>query len=91
MQKGINFMDSFFSKLKEQSFTILLLVAVMYYQNSLFVSQMDEYKKVVHDKDALILRLTNDERARLLERETYLMEQRDNFVEDMRNQLAPTK
>ena len=86
MQKDTNFMDSFFSKLKEQSFTILLLVGVMYYQNNLFMSQMEEYKKVVHDKDILILKLTNDERTRLLEREAYLIEQRDKFIEDIKNQ-----
>lgn len=85
MSKEPNFMDSFLSKLKEQSFTILLLVGVMYYQNNLFMTQMEEYKKVVHDKDELILKLTNDERNRLLEREAYLIEQRDRFIEDMKN------
>lgn len=91
MQNQTNIMDSFFSKLKEQSFTILLLVGVMYYQNNLFMSQMEEYKKVVHDKDTLILKLTNDERTRLLKREAYLMEQRDKFIEDIKNQTILKK
>jgi len=84
------FMESFISKLKEQSFTIIILVGVMYYQNYLFMSQMEEYKKVVQSKDELILKLTNDERARLLERETYLIQQRDKFIEDLRQkELTP--
>jgi len=40
-----NFTDTFFSKLKEQSFTIIILVGVMLYQNWLFTNQMSEYKE----------------------------------------------
>ena len=35
-----NYANTFMSKLKEQSFTILILVGIMYYQNTLFTSQM---------------------------------------------------
>ena len=52
------------------------------------MSQMDEYKKVVQSKDELILKLTNDERTRLLEREVYLIEQRDKFIEDLRQRIT---
>ena len=76
--------DTFFNKLKEQSFTIILLVGIMYYQNVVFTNQMDEYKKMIHEKEELILKLTEEERTRLLEREKYLIEQRDRFIEDMR-------
>ena len=85
MTQATNFVDSFFSKLKEQSFTILLLVGVMYYQNSLFTSQMEEYKRVVREKDEAIFKLIDEERARLLQRESYLMNQRDEFVKDLRD------
>lgn len=88
MKQESNFTESFLSKLKEQSFTIIILVGVMYYQNYLFMSQMDEYKKVVQSKDELILKLTNDERTRLLEREVYLIEQRDKFIEDLRQRIT---
>ena len=80
-------MEAFLSKLKEQSFTIIILVAVMYYQNSLFVSQMDEYKKVVQSKDELILDLFSQERQRLLEREKYLIEQRDKFIVQLQEEV----
>lgn len=81
--KGGTITDTFFSKLKEQSFTIILLVGILYYQNVNFNAQLDEYKKLIDEKEALVLKLTEDERQRLLEREKYLREQRDKFVEDI--------
>jgi hypothetical protein len=79
--------ETFLNKLKEQSFTIILLVGIMYYQNILFTNQMNEYKKMITDKEQLILKLTDDERNRLLEREKYLMNQRDEFIDDMRQRI----
>ena len=73
--------ETFFEKLKEQSFTIILLVGILYYQNMNFKSQLEEYKKMIDEKETLILKLTDDERARMLERNQYLMEQRDKYVE----------
>lgn len=75
------FGDIFINKLKEQSFTIILLVGIMYYQNSLFTSQMNEYKKMIEQKEQIILKLTEEERMRLIEREKYLIGQRDEFIE----------
>lgn len=77
--------EAFINKLKEQSFTIILLVGIMYYQNVLFTNQMEEYKKMITEKEQLILKLTDDERNRLLEREKYLMNQRDEFIDDMKS------
>ena len=51
-------MDAFLSKLKEQSFTIILLVGIMWYQNNLFNSQMKEYKEMIKEKENTILQLT---------------------------------
>ena len=79
--------DTFINKLKEQSFTIILLVGIMYYQNVLFTNQMNEYKKMITEKEQLILKLTDDERNRLLEREKYLMNQRDEFIDDMKEKI----
>lgn len=78
-------MDTFLNKLKEQSFTIILLVGIMWYQNSLFTAQMSEYKGMIKEKEQLILKLTEEERDRLLKREQYLIEQRDRFIDDLRN------
>lgn len=79
-------MDTFLQKLKEQSFTIVLLIGIMYYQNTIFTSQMAEYKKMISEKEQLILKLTEDERQRLIEREKYLMNQRDEFIEMLKKQ-----
>jgi hypothetical protein len=77
--------ETFFEKLKEQSFTIILLVGILYYQNMNFKSQLVEYKKMIDEKETLILKLTEDERARMIERNQYLTEQRDKYVEELIN------
>lgn len=87
MADNKNFSDTFFSKLKEQSFTIILLVGIMFYQNMLFTSQMNEYKKIIEEKEKLVLKLTDDERNRLIEREKYLIQQRDGFIQDLRETI----
>jgi hypothetical protein len=79
------FGEVFMNKLKEQSFTIIILVGIMYYQNTLFTTQMSEYKSMIKEKEQLILKLTDDERNRLIEREKYLMNQRDEFIKDLKN------
>jgi 5,10-methylenetetrahydrofolate reductase len=82
-----NYAETFMNKLKEQSFTILILVGIMYYQNTLFTTQMNEYKGMIKSKEELILNLTEGERQRLLEREKYLMTQRDEFIKDLKTQI----
>jgi hypothetical protein len=77
--------DIFFTKLKEQSFTIILLVGILYYQNVNFNNQLNEYKKMINEKETIVLKLTEDERIRLLERTKYLQEQRDKYVEELIN------
>jgi hypothetical protein len=79
--KGIT--DTFFTKLKEQSFTIILLVGILYYQNMTFNQQLEEYKKMITQKEELILKLTEEERQRLVERTEYLMDQRDKYVDEL--------
>ena len=79
-----SFTDTFFSKLKEQSFTIIILVGVMLYQNWIFTNQMSEYKTIINEKEQLVLKLTEEERQRLIEREKYLISQRDEFIEELK-------
>ena len=52
-----NFGDTFLSKLKEQSFTIIILVGIMWYQNNLFTTQMREYRSIIDEKEKLVLKL----------------------------------
>jgi hypothetical protein len=86
-----NFVDTFLSKLKEQSFTIIILVGIMYYQNVLFTNQMNEYKKMIQDKEQLILKLTDEERERLIGREKYLIDQRDGFIDELKELVKNQK
>jgi hypothetical protein len=83
-QQPTNYADTFLSKLKEQSFTIMLLVGIMYYQNTLFTNQMNEYKAMIKAKEDLILKLTEEERQRLIDREKYLIGQRDEFIKELK-------
>jgi hypothetical protein len=47
---------------------------------------MEEYKQMIKEKEQLILKLTEEERNRLIGREKYLIEQRDKFIEDLKAQ-----
>lgn len=77
------FTDTFFNKLKEQSFTIILLVGILWYQNNTYKTNLSEYEDMIKDKDAIILKQTNDERQRLIDRMSYLQDQRDKYVEEL--------
>jgi hypothetical protein len=90
-ENNSNFVDTFLSKLKEQSFTIIILVGIMYYQNVLFTNQMNEYKKMIQDKEQLILKLTDEERERLINREKYLLDQRDGFIDELKELVKNQK
>jgi len=55
--------DTFLSKVKEQSFIIILMLGGLYYQNKLFEEQIEIMRN----------------------REAYLIQQRDKYVEDIIN------
>jgi hypothetical protein len=77
--------DTFFTKLKEQSFTIILLVAMLWYQNNTYKNNLEGYKLMIKDKDDIILKMMSAERQIMLERNERLMEQRDDYVEELIN------
>lgn len=77
------YMETFIGKLKEQSFTIILLVGILWYQNNTYTTNLEEYKNMIKEKDETILKLTDDERQRMIERNKYLSEQRDKFVDEL--------
>jgi len=86
-EQSSGFVDTFLSKLKEQSFIIILMLGGLYYQNKVFDDQLDRYKQLVDEKQKYIDVMVSAERDRLLIREKYLMEQRDAFVIDMKEEL----
>ena len=77
------FAEIFFSKLKEQSFTIILMVGMLIYQNKVFNDQLTRYEKLVGEKQQYIDKLVEEQRQRSVLREQYLIQQRDTYVDDL--------
>lgn len=77
------FTEVFLGKLKEQSFTIILMVGMLIYQNKVFNDQLTRYEKIVDQKQEYIDKLIEEQRQRATLREQYLIQQRDVYVEDL--------
>jgi len=75
------FFDVFISKLKEQSFVIILMLGVIYYQNRLMEERVAFWQKQYEDKEDYIKKTNESDKQILLERINYLQDQRDKFVE----------
>jgi hypothetical protein len=73
--------NTFIDKLKDQSFTIILMIGGLYYQNQMFQQQLNRYDAIVKEKQEYINTIVDAERERMLAREQYLMKQRDEFIE----------
>lgn len=73
------------SKLKEQSFTIVLMLGGLYYQNKIYDAELLKDKVELDKKDIIIDKLINNQIERMTLRETYLIQQRDKYVEDIIN------
>jgi len=76
-----NVATTFVDKLKDQSFTIILMIGGLYYQNQIFESEIARYNKVVTEKQEYINMIVDAERERMIAREKYLMDQRDQFID----------
>jgi len=77
------FTEVFLSKLKEQSFTIILMVGMLIYQNKVYNDQVDRYEKIVTEKQQYIDKIIDEQRQRATLREQYLIQQRDAYVDDL--------
>jgi hypothetical protein len=80
--------DTFLSKLKEQSFSILVMVAVVYYQHTLWQADRARLELDLQRKGAQVDAMVEAERGRLVEREKYLIGQRDQFIDMLKEQAA---
>jgi hypothetical protein len=76
-------LDIFLSRLKEQSFTIVLMLGGLYYQNKIYDTQRLKNEAELAKKDLIINELINDQFERMTIRESYLIQQRDHYVEDI--------
>lgn len=73
--------NTFVDKLKDQSFTIILMIGGLYYQNQMFQQQLNRYDSIVKEKQEYIDKIVDAERERMIAREQYLMKQRDEFIQ----------
>jgi len=81
------FVDTFLSKLKEQSFTILIMVGIIWYQGRMMEERVAYWQKLYEEKEAYIEQTVKDDKAIMLDRINYLQGQRDKYVEDAINEL----
>ena len=81
------FADTFLSKLKEQSFTIIVMVWIIWYQGRMMEERVAYWQKLYEEKEAYIEQTSKEDREDLLERVKYLQDQRDRYVEESLDEL----
>jgi hypothetical protein len=81
------FMDTFLSKLKEQSFTIIIMVGIIWYQGKMMEERVSYWQKLYEANEAYIEQTVKEDKAIMLERIKYLQDQRDKYAEDAINEL----
>ena len=79
------FADTFLSKLKEQSFTIVLMVGIIWYQGKMMEERVNYWQTLYEDQKAYIEQTIKDDKQIMLDRIEYLQQQRDMYIEDAIN------
>ena len=85
------FTDTFFSKLKEQSFTIIVMVGIIWYQGKLMEERVAYWQKLYEEQKAYIQQTDKEDKQILLDRIEYLQQQRDKYVESAIEELKTNK
>jgi len=80
------FTDVFLDKLKEQSFTIVLMVGILIYQTLNKNAEIEKLEKQIDVKQEYIDKMVEDQRQKWQVREQYLLQQRDTYIEDLLKQ-----
>lgn len=81
------FTDAFLSKLKEQSFTIVLMIGIIWYQGKMMEERVAYWQKLYEEQKVYIQQTDKEDKQILLDRIEYLQQQRDKYVEDALNEL----
>ena len=81
------FADVFLSKLKEQSFVIILILGVIYYQHRLMEERVAFWQKQYEEKEAYIQQTVASDKEIMLDRIKYLQDQRDQYAQDAIDEL----
>ena len=79
------FTDTFLSKLKEQSFTIVLMVGIIWYQGKLMEERVDYWQKLYEEQKVYIQQIEKEGKQLMLDRIEYLQQQNDKYAEDVIN------
>ena len=87
LENKSGFIDIFLSKLKEQSFMIILMLSVIYYQNRLMEERVSFWQSQFEKQQLEIETTTKEDKQVLMDRISYLQEQRDKYVEESFNNL----
>ena len=85
------FADAFLSKLKEQSFVILLMLGAIYYQHRLMEERVAFWQQEYDKKELYIEQVTKEDREMLKDRIKYLEDQRERSTQDEINELKIIK
>ena len=85
------FADTFLSKLKEQSFVIILMLGVIYYQHRLMEERVAFWQQEYDKKELYIEQVTKEDREMLKDRIKYLEDQRERSTQDEINELKIIK
>lgn len=80
-------MEVFLGKLKDQSFTVLVMVGVIWYQGRLMEERIAYWQQKYEERDAYIEATIKEDRANMLDRIQYLQDQRDKYVDDAIEEL----
>jgi len=81
------FADTFLSKLKEQSFTIILMVGIIWYQGRMMEERVAYWQKLYEEQKTYIEQTAKEDRDDMEEKIKYLQDQRDKYVEEALNEL----
>ena len=83
MEETKGFMDTFVSKLKEQSFTIIVMVGIIWYQGVMMEERVAYWQKMYEEQKTYIEQTAKEDKAILLERVKDLTDQREKYIEDL--------
>ena len=81
------FFDVFLSKLREQSFTIVLMIGIIWYQGKMMEERVSYWQRLYEEQKTYIQQTIKDDKQIMLDRIEYLQAQRDKYVEDAINEL----
>lgn len=87
MKELNGFTDTFLTKLKEQSFTILIMVGIIWYQGKMMEDRVNYWQKLYESQNSYIQQINKEDKNIMLDRIKYLEVQRDKYSEDAINEL----